>query len=62
MLTPTKLSKNIKPSSTHGPLTEKLRLKPSKLAGNMAKRTLEPSSGGIGIRLKTPKTKLIKIK
>ena len=57
-----KLSKIIKAININGPLMVNLRLNSSKLSGKIANKILEPSSGGIGIRLKTPKIRLINIK
>ena len=57
-----KLSKIIKANNIQGPLTINFLLKSSYLAGKTANKILEPSSGGIGIRLKTPRIKLINIR
>ena len=62
MLKPKKLSQIIKINKTQGPLTANFCLKSAKLLGKAANSTLEPSSGGIGIKLKTPKVKFTTIK
>ena len=41
------------------PQRERKTLKLKNLAGKSEKRTFEPSSGGIGIKLKKAKTKLV---
>ena len=53
------LSSTNKINKIQGPLMASFCFQSSKLSGKAANKTLEPSSGGIGIRLKIPKIKLI---
>ena len=61
MLTSKKLSAINNNINIHGPLTANLCLKSSKRDGKVANNILEPSHGGNGIKLKTPRTRLINI-
>ena len=51
--------KKIKIKSRKKPARERKIFKASKLLGKKVKRICEPSNGGIGIKLKTAKNKLI---
>src|SRR3990167_6593411 len=55
-------SSRIKPKSSNGPERMSQPLRPAADLGSSANNTLEPSSGGIGIKLKTSRTKFINTK
>ena len=57
--TPKKLSAKINSNSINGPFLAKLNLNSLYLSGRILNKTCEPSSGGMGIRLKIAKTRLI---
>lgn len=53
--------KKMKNSKMNIPYCSNVAINFSALLGKSAKRTFEPSNGGMGTRLKTPRTMLIKI-